>query len=296
MNKEEMMKSNLEEINRILKDEEFMVQYASVKKNNVTKDAYRLIPKNGEVGFYSPVAYYDLIEDCISSPEDVAMKLSEIWNCEMTQNFPDAKELASKEYILNNVFPRVVSNSNTELIDYQNLVFKEFLDMYVIYYVNVEELSDGTATYNLSKDMIEKIGLDTEELHTQAIKNLEKEVTIRDMQEVIMSIMGMCEAEELDFSQVPETIPMLVLSKKDNIFGAAAMLCPGVIEKLSSYWKDDFVILPSSIHECISVKMADNTEQELKEMVMEINETQVSPEDRLTDSVYVYRNGEFHTF
>lgn len=296
MNKEEMMKSNLEEINRILKDEEFMVQYASVKKNNVTKDAYRLIPKNGEVGFYSPVAYYDLIEDCISSPEDVAMKLSEIWNCEMTQNFPDAKELASKEYILNNVFPRVVSNSNTELIDYQNLVFKEFLDMYVIYYVNVEELSDGTATYNLSKDMIEKIGLDTEELHTQAIKNLEKEVTIRDMQEVIMSIMGMCEAEELDFSQAPETIPMLVLSKKDNIFGAAAMLCPGVIEKLSSYWKDDFVILPSSIHECISVKMADNTEQELKEMVMEINETQVSPEDRLTDSVYVYRNGEFHTF
>lgn len=291
-----MMKSNLEEINRILKDEEFMVQYASVKKNNVTKDAYRLIPKNGEVGFYSPVAYYDLIEDCISSPEDVAMKLSEIWNCEMTQNFPDAKELASKEYILNNVFPRVVSNSNTELIDYQNLVFKEFLDMYVIYYVNVEELSDGTATYNLSKDMIEKIGLDTEELHTQAIKNLEKEVTIRDMQEVIMSIMGMCEAEELDFSQAPETIPMLVLSKKDNIFGAAAMLCPGVIEKLSSYWKDDFVILPSSIHECISVKMADNTEQELKEMVMEINETQVSPEDRLTDSVYVYRNGEFHTF
>lgn len=296
MNKEEMMKSNLEEINRILKDEEFMVQYASVKKNNVTKDAYRLIPKNGEVGFYSPVAYYDLIEECISSPEDVAMKLSEIWNCEMTQNFPDAKELASKEYILNNVFPRVVSNSNTELIDYQNLVFKEFLDMYVIYYVNVEELSDGTATYNLSKDMIEKIGLDTEELHTQAIKNLEKEVTIRDMQEVIMSIMGMCEAEELDFSQAPETIPMLVLSKKDNIFGAAAMLCPGVIEKLSSYWKDDFVILPSSIHECISVKMADNTEQELKEMVMEINETQVSPEDRLTDSVYVYRNGEFHTF
>lgn len=287
------MKRNVEEINRILKDEEFYIEYNEVQKNNVNKEAYRLIPKTQKT--CSPVAYCENFENCSDNTE-IAKELINIWNKGKSYEIPDIEELGSREFILKNVYPKVVANTNNELIDGQHLVFKEFLDMFVIYYVNIGADNEGTASYNVQEKMIANAGIDMEELHSQAIKNLEKEVSIKDMQDVIMNIIGITDESEFDFSQVPEENQMLVLSKKDSMYGASVILCASVLEKLDSFWNGEFVILPSSVHECISVRSDGFTLQEMKEMVMEINDTEVSPEDRLTDSVYVYRDGKLTKF
>lgn len=287
------MKRNVEEINRILKDEEFYIEYNKVQKNNVNKEAYRLIPKTQKT--CSPVAYCENFENCSDNTE-IAKELINIWNKGKSYEIPDIEELGSREFILKNVYPKVVANTNNELIDGQHLVFKEFLDMFVIYYVNIGADNEGTASYNVQEKMIANAGIDMEELHSQAIKNLEKEVSIKDMQDIIMNIIGITDESEFDFSQVPEENQMLVLSKKDSMYGAAVILCASVLEKLDSFWNGEFVILPSSVHECISVRSDGFTLQEMKEMVMEINDTEVSPEDRLTDSVYVYRDGKLTKF
>ena len=58
----------------------------------------------------------------------------------------------------------------------------------------------------------------------------------------------------------------------------------------------DFFILPSSIHEVLLVKDDGNVNfTELKNMVEEVNATQVAPEEKLTDSVYHYDSKE-HIF
>lgn len=287
------MKRNVEEINRILKDEEFYIEYNKVQKNNVNKEAYRLIPKTQKT--CSPVAYCENFENCSDNTE-IAKELINIWNKGKSYEIPDIEELGSREFILKNVYPKVVANTNNELIDGQHLVFKEFLDMFVIYYVNIGTDNEGTASYNVQEKMIANAGIDMEELHSQAIKNLEKEVSIKDMQDIIMNIIGITDESEFDFSQVPEENQMLVLSKKDSMYGASVILCASVLEKLDSFWNGEFVILPSSVHECISVRSDGFTLQEMKEMVMEINDTEVSPEDRLTDSVYVYRDGKLTKF
>lgn len=287
------MKRNVEEINRILKDEEFYIEYNKVQKNNVNKEAYRLIPKTQKT--CSPVAYCENFENCSDNTE-IAKELINIWNKGKSYEIPDIEELGSREFILKNVYPKVVANTNNELIDGQHLVFKEFLDMFVIYYVNIGVDNEGTASYNVQEKMIANAGIDMEELHSQAIKNLEKEVSIKDMQDIIMNIIGITDESEFDFSQVPEENQMLVLSKKDSMYGASVILCASVLEKLDSFWNGEFVILPSSVHECISVRSDGFTLQEMKEMVMEINDTEVSPEDRLTDSVYVYRDGKLTKF
>lgn len=283
----------MEEINRILKDEEFYIEYNEVQKNNVNKEAYRLIPKTQKT--CSPVAYCENFENCSDNTE-IAKELINIWNKGKSYEIPDIEELGSREFILKNVYPKVVANTNNELIDGQHLVFKEFLDMFVIYYVNIGADNEGTASYNVQEKMIANAGIDMEELHSQAIKNLEKEVSIKDMQDIIMNIIGITDESEFDFSQVPEENQMLVLSKKDSMYGASVILCASVLEKLDSFWNGEFVILPSSVHECISVRSDGFTLQEMKEMVMEINDTEVSPEDRLTDSVYVYRDGKLTKF
>ena len=287
------MKRNVEEINRILKDEEFYIEYNEVQKNNVNKEAYRLIPKTQKT--CSPVAYCENFENCSDNTE-IAKELINIWNKGKSYEIPDIEELGSREFILKNVYPKVVANTNNELIDGQHLVFKEFLDMFVIYYVNIGADNEGTASYNVQEKMIANAEIDMEELHSQAIKNLEKEVSIKDMQDIIMNIIGITDESEFDFSQVPEENQMLVLSKKDSMYGASVILCASVLEKLDSFWNGEFVILPSSVHECISVRSDGFTLQEMKEMVMEINDTEVSPEDRLTDSVYVYRDGKLTKF
>lgn len=287
------MKRNVEEINRILKDEEFYIEYNEVQKNNVNKEAYRLIPKTQKT--CSPVAYCENFENCSDNTE-IAKELINIWNKGKLYEIPDIEELGSREFIFKNVYPKVVANTNNELIDGQHLVFKEFLDMFVIYYVNIGADNEGTASYNVQEKMIANAGIDMEELHSQAIKNLEKEVSIKDMQDIIMNIIGITDESEFDFSQVPEENQMLVLSKKDSMYGASVILCASVLEKLDSFWNGEFVILPSSVHECISVRSDGFTLQEMKEMVMEINDTEVSPEDRLTDSVYVYRDGKLTKF
>lgn len=287
------MKRNVEEINRILKDEEFYIEYNEVQKNNVNKEAYRLIPKTQKT--CSPVAYCENFENCSDNTE-IAKELINIWNKGKSYEIPDIEELGSREFILKNVYPKVVANTNNELIDGQHLVFKEFLDMFVIYYVNIGADNEGTASYNVQEKMIANAGIDMEELHSQAIKNLEKEVSIKDMQDIIMNIIGITDESEFDFSQVPEENQMLVLSKKDSMYGASVILCASVLEKLDSFWNGEFVILPSSVHECISVRSDGFTLQEMKEMVMDINDTEVSPEDRLTDSVYVYRDGKLTKF
>lgn len=287
------MKRNVEEINRILKDEEFYIEYNKVQKNNVNKEAYRLIPKTQKT--CSPVAYCENFENCSDNTE-IAKELINIWNKGKSYEIPDIEELGSREFILKNVYPKVVANTNNELIDGQHLVFKEFLDMFVIYYVNIGADNEGTASYNVQEKMIANAGIDMEELRSQAIKNLEKEVSIKDMQDIIMNIIGITDESEFDFSQVPEENQMLVLSKKDSMYGASVILCASVLEKLDSFWNGEFVILPSSVHECISVRSDGFTLQEMKEMVMEINDTEVSPEDRLTDSVYVYRDGKLTKF
>lgn len=58
----------------------------------------------------------------------------------------------------------------------------------------------------------------------------------------------------------------------------------------------DFYILPSSIHEILLVPdNGDKAADDLRDMVREVNATQVSPEEKLTDNVYHYDSKE-HIF
>lgn len=69
------------------------------------------------------------------------------------------------------------------------------------------------------------------------------------------------------------------------------MATPEIFDHFSTKLEMNFYILPSSIHETIlipddSTKMVDY--KHLKEMVKEVNETQVDEVERLSDHVYYY--------
>ena len=61
------------------------------------------------------------------------------------------------------------------------------------------------------------------------------------------------------------------------------------MENMGELLGNDFFILPSSIHEMLILPDDGQVDAEmLKDMVKEVNATQVAPEERLTDDVYHY--------
>ena len=90
---------------------------------------------------------------------------------------------------------------------------------------------------------------------------------------------------------------MIVLRNEDGLQGAIGVFDVSTMEKaLQTY--GDMYILPSSIHEMLLVPVknslnGDITIDTLEQMVREVNETQVSPQERLSNEVYAYSKDGF---
>ncbi len=104
-----------------------------------------------------------------------------------------------------------------------------------------------------------------------------------------------CEILDIPVEEAPDMsgdVEMYVITNSHKIFGAASILSTRILNAVSYLIGGDFIILPSSIHECIAVPYGKMESEELREMVREVNDNQVSPEDRLTYNVYKYSKGE----
>mgnify|MGYP007033849887 CR=1 FL=1 len=89
-----------------------------------------------------------------------------------------------------------------------------------------------------------------------------------------------------DFSS---NIPMFVLSNIHKVEGAACILYSSILADFAETINSSFYIIPSSIHEVLLLPSENNTEYaEIKSMIKEINDTQVSVEEILSYSLYFY--------
>ena len=91
-------------------------------------------------------------------------------------------------------------------------------------------------------------------------------------------------------SEPPEgKTPMYVLTNRKRCNGAACVLYEQVLENFAKKINDNLYILPSSVHEVIMIPASfAGKASQLREMVEEINATQVEDEEVLSDSVYFF--------
>ena len=82
---------------------------------------------------------------------------------------------------------------------------------------------------------------------------------------------------------------LYVLTNRDKLYGASAMLYSDKAKELADRLGADLLILPSSVHEVLI--LPDDRTQEYdfyRNMVKEVNTTQVEPEEILSYSLYRY--------
>ncbi len=164
-----------------------------------------------------------------------------------------------------------------------------FLDMAVVYYYQFAMEGELQASMLIRSEYLDMWGISEEELKEQAVRNTRRLMPARffDMKELLGDLAGVREetaAEE-------ETIYVLTNSKKT--FGAYWITEQPELEKVRRRLGEDFLILPSSIHEVIILPMHMEPDiLTMAHMVGYINRTEVAKEEVLTDSVYSYREGK----
>ena len=86
-----------------------------------------------------------------------------------------------------------------------------------------------------------------------------------------------------------EESPLYVLTTRQGIYGAAAMLYPGILRSFAAAAGDDLYIIPSSVHEVLlQAKGGAPDVQDMNAIIREINAGEVQPKERLSDHVYLY--------
>ena len=101
------------------------------------------------------------------------------------------------------------------------------------------------------------------------------------MQQFLHDMMGLAMEEG--------SLPLYVLTNRERMFGASAMLYSWKIKELADRLQTNLLILPSSTHEVLL--LPDEGEQNYtvyRQMVREVNRMQVNPEEILSFNLYLY--------
>lgn len=195
------------------------------------------------------------------------------------------------------IYKLVNTEKNKELLE--DIPHIEFLDLSIVFQCLVTQEDFGRASILIHNVHLKLWDVSVEILYQAAKENTQQlqGYEIKGMTEVLQEIM--CAEDSENFTEDNErssfsgSVPMYVLSNKSRVDGAACMLYPNLIQDFAEAIQSSFYIIPSSIHELLLLPTRHLEEsQEIKSMIREINDTQVSAEEILSYSLYLYDKEE----
>lgn len=110
------------------------------------------------------------------------------------------------------------------------------------------------------------------------------EYQIKNIAEVINEVMGMDDDIMLDDMQPP----IYVITNQSRCQGAAGIFINEELrQEVMDVIGEDYYVIPSSIHEVLVVGTSTIEKEDLKAMIMDVNENHVSQDEYLSDEPYV---------
>lgn len=237
-------------------------------------------------GNIHPTVYPEELYEAYQRWEDMELVIHSIdvaVECEKVEEFKTIIKNwdKAKEYI----YPYIVNLDKNQLcMDCNEYVYREQLDFAHSIYLELPDDKDGgLACVNVTKNLLELWNVSEDEVFDIAKKNAK--YVVKPMKEVIAELLDV-DCSELEIS---DDNAMYVLSNKTRNRGAAGLLDLELLNKTAEDLQSNYYILPSSIHELIFVlEESAPTKEILKEMVEEINQTQVKEEEFLSNNIYYY--------
>ena len=272
--------------------EKFSVDLNAVQKMNQNYEAVTVKPEDAIIGVnlnmneiyerYDRGMSYDTLVSEVAEKADRALHDRPDFNLDALQDYDQMKEKLSMEV--------VSAERNADLLE--KVPHKNMEDMAVVYRFVLDSDSEGRGSILVTNQLMDNYGITAEQLHADALQYapVMRPAVIQTMAETLLEMMG---PEAKDMIPVLPDDPLFVATVPDKIQGAGVLAYQDFMEQAAERVGGDFFILPSSIHEILLVRDDGTFDiNHLEDMVKQVNETEVAPEDLLTDSVYHYDSKE----
>ncbi len=292
--------------------EEYNVDINHVIKNNsIELDGLVILKENERI---TPNIYLNSYYERYIEGEKLADMTEEIVGIYINTMEEGEREALCIRYEYNEmksciIYRLINYEKNRKLLE--EVPYIRFLDLAVTFHCLVKNNEEGIGTIRITNDHMNNWNTNIEELKEIARINtpIIFPSVVKNMNEVILDFFKKdiqaisqndneketkASAEELLESMLDgmgqsNSTDMYVISNEKGINGASCLLYPNEIKKFAEQLSADFYILPSSIHEIILVKDDEHlNKNSLKEMVLDVNRTQVPEEEILSNSVYYY--------
>lgn len=299
---EEIGCSELEGFAQLLKDymiDEYNlpdIHLNRVTKNNGVTRIGMLIRENGSniaPNIYLEKFYQEFQEG--ASLEEIAkqvLKVNREHKC--ITSFP-VSTLKSFDEVKKDIVYRLINRERN--IKYLNTVpHEDYQDLAIVFSIVLQETEDGMASVIITNDMIKTWGVDAEQLYRIAHENTGKRfpAILSGIQEVVDQLVSEVGEQGEETSELENIdIPMYIVTNQRKMNGAAVILYENELQKIGDVLKEDYFLLPSSIHEMIVIPVSFGCQaEELALMVHGANQNCVLREEILSDSVYRYYREE----
>ena len=185
-------------------------------------------------------------------------------------------------------------NTEKNRVTLENIPHLNFLDLSIVFYVVVSCGSGDTGTILINNQILSGFHVTLDKLFEDAKLNTIKKLksVIKPIEEILTDLHATVEGEEdLSICRDDEGNSfMYVLTNSKKLNGAACILDKEMLMNFANSKHTDFYIIPSSIHEVILVPSRDEISREaLREMIRQVNSTEVEPMEVLSDSLYMFK-------
>lgn len=263
-----------------------------VKTNDQRYTALSILLKTEDV---APNIYLENFYNSYQKTEDVNEEIKKIAEMQLKYQNENVLDFDVKDYdqIKNRLF--IVALNKEHNFEYMsNGICQDIegTDIATLVRVKCGNDEQGMGSFKVENKHLQLWNISKEDIYEQAKINTPYlfPMELQNMRDIMNQLFTDNEIVESNVS-TEDILPyeQYVLSNRSHLNGATVMLYPDVLEQIAEKSQSNIFILPSSTHEVILMKdTGELSAEELQRMVIEVNRTQVIPEERLSDEVYCY--------
>lgn len=275
--------------------EEYEVKLQTVRKNNNIQMQGLTVAEKGKK--ISPTIYLDSYYTAYKNGMGMGEILETIMRIireETPQAGIDMNFLLDYGSVKDRICFRLINaEKNRDILP--EIPYLPFLDLAICFFYPYEHREMGSGSILVRNSFVERWGVSVQELWRAAHSNTPQifRPECCSMKDILV---GRQEGKTREFPEPGQTEGddfMFVLSNRQRIFGSSVLLYDGWMKKIAGYFGKNYYILPSSIHEVILLpESGEESPEDLKRLIREVNRTEVESQEVLSDSLYYYDCGK----
>lgn len=259
--------------------------HTALKNNSVMRTGITLI--NSEINI-SPTLYLEeLYEEFLDGCPllDIVFRILEIYDEIRFEHSWNIGELLNYDAISNKIAYKLI-HFKRNLPFLETVPYIRYHDLAIVFFLLIEVNPCGNGTILITNEMLTSWKITPEDLYQTAAVNTPKlfPSVFKPMCAVVSEMLGtVCTYEDMMDNR------MYILTNSIKHFGSATILYKNTLEDIANELQDDFYLIPSSIHEIIILpRRYSPSAPELDQMIKEVNQTELSEDEVLSDHAYYY--------